>query len=313
MGRTYIATGINLKGMALGESDRLLTILTREYGLIRALAPGARQPHSRLRGRSELFVVNELLIYKGRSLDKITQAETITSYPGLSQDFGKLAASQYLAEIALCQALSEQPQEELFYLLNEHLSRLERLPAASDSRMPALLFAHLAHGIFHLLALAGIAPQVHSCCLTQQMLVPDFSNPGWRAGFSIAAGGIVSLPEEKISKPPTHQSEKKKGSEHIPAANREKPLKFDTKLNALELSLLQQLASPNLSWQESVASLTSLTKDRDKEIANAWLSIEHILRQYTQHHFECSLRSAALIDTYFNSSVNSPVSHDVTV
>ncbi|HIK27367.1 MAG: DNA repair protein RecO [Oscillatoriaceae bacterium SKW80] len=307
MGRIYTATGINLKGMALGESDRLLTILTREYGLIRAIAPGARKPHSRLGGRSGLFVVNELLLYKGRSLDKITQAETITSYPGLSQDFGKLAASQYLAEIALCQALSEQPQEELFYLLNEHLSRLERLPAASDSQMPALLFAHLAHGIFHLLALAGIAPQVHSCCLTQQILVPDFFHPDWQAGFSIAAGGIVSLSEGENPNNKSRKSEIEWRSSRVPA-NREKPLKLDIKLNALELSLLQQLALPNLSWQEGATSLT-----KAKEIANAWLSIERILRQYTQHHFGCSLRSAALIDTYFNFSANSPVSYDATV
>ncbi|HEY9873712.1 MAG TPA: recombination protein O N-terminal domain-containing protein, partial [Candidatus Obscuribacterales bacterium] len=81
MSRTYKATGINLKSMPLGEADRLLTILTREFGLIRAVAPGARKHHSKLSGRSGLFVVNELLIAQGRSLDKITQAETKESYP----------------------------------------------------------------------------------------------------------------------------------------------------------------------------------------------------------------------------------------
>jgi DNA repair protein RecO (recombination protein O) len=44
-----------------------------------------------LRGRSEIFVVNQFLIARGRSLDKITQAETIESYSGLSRDLGKLA------------------------------------------------------------------------------------------------------------------------------------------------------------------------------------------------------------------------------
>ncbi len=55
MSRTYQATGINLQGMAFGEADRLLTILTAEYGLIRAIAPGARKYKSSLRGRSELY------------------------------------------------------------------------------------------------------------------------------------------------------------------------------------------------------------------------------------------------------------------
>src|SRR4028119_989456 len=121
MSRTYKATGINLKSMPLGEADKLVTILTREFGLIRAVAPGARKQKSQLGGRSGLFVVNELLIAKGRSLDKIIQAETKESYPGLGKDLGKLAASQYLAELVLCQADAEQPQEGLYDVLNEHL------------------------------------------------------------------------------------------------------------------------------------------------------------------------------------------------
>jgi DNA repair protein RecO (recombination protein O) len=112
--RTYKATGINLKSAPIGESDRVLTVLTREFGLIRAVAPGVRKHRSTIGGRSELFVVNELLIAKGRSLDKITQADTVQSHPGLSRNLGKLAAAQYLAELAIASALSDEPQEELF-------------------------------------------------------------------------------------------------------------------------------------------------------------------------------------------------------
>ena len=106
MARLYKATGINLKAIPLGESDRLLSILTPEYGLIRVVAPGVRKQKSKLGGKTELFVVNQLLISKGRSLDRINQAETITSYIGLSQNLGKLAAGQYLAELVLHQVLA---------------------------------------------------------------------------------------------------------------------------------------------------------------------------------------------------------------
>src|SRR4028119_106832 len=112
MTRTYKATGINLKSAPMGESDRVLTVLTREFGLIRAVAPGVRKQRSTIGGRSELFVVNELLIAKGRSLEKITQASTVESHAGLSRNLGKLAAAQYLAELAIASALSEEPQEE---------------------------------------------------------------------------------------------------------------------------------------------------------------------------------------------------------
>ena len=94
MSGTYKAIGINLKSTPLGEADRLLTILTEEHGLLRAVAPGSRKHKSSLGGRSSLFVVNQLLIVKGRNLDKIIQAESLDSYPGLSQDLRKLTARQ---------------------------------------------------------------------------------------------------------------------------------------------------------------------------------------------------------------------------
>ena len=112
--RKYTTTGIILQGLTLNESDRLVKVLTPDYGLISATAPGAKKYKSRLRGRTELFVINKLLIIKGRSLDKIIQADTIYTYPGLSKDLGKLAAAQYLAELALYLAVDEQPQAELY-------------------------------------------------------------------------------------------------------------------------------------------------------------------------------------------------------
>ena len=173
MSRTYCATGINLKAIPLGESDRLLTILTAEMGLIRAIAPGARKHKSRLGGRSGLFVINQLLLAQGKQLDKITQAETVQSFPGLSKELSKLTAGQYLAELALFQALDKHPQEELYSLLVEHLTRVEA--ADSTAVLPCLI-----QGLYHLLALGGIAPDVRSCCITRDPVLPDLSHTDWR-------------------------------------------------------------------------------------------------------------------------------------
>lgn len=300
MSQTYKATGINLKSMPLGDSDRLLTILTQEFGLVRVVAPGARKHHSSLSGRSGLFVVNDLLIAKGRSLDKITQAETLESYPGLSQDLGKLAASQYLAEIVLAQALSEQPQAELFCLLNEHLGRLERLP----NTKPVLL-AHLTHAIFHLLALAGITPQVQVCCLTQLPITPDFEDPNWRVGFSVPAGGTVSLPAlERLQAEEGNRFSRRWGDREMETSSsvaeatgtsyqvhRQEIPALNTRLNATELALLQQLAVAELAPADiSFPSASPITD---------WQIVERILRQYAQYHIGRPIRSATLIDSYF--------------
>lgn len=280
MSGTYKVTGINLKSIPLGESDRLLTVLTPEQGLIRAVAPGARKHKSSLRGRSSLFAVNELFIAKGRSLDKIIQAEGLESFPNLSQDLGKLTASQYLAEVALCQALSQQPQPELFALVCEHLRRLVKQPQS-------LTLACLVHAVFHLLVVAGLAPQVQVCCVTQQPVVPDFSNRDWRIGFSAAAGGTVQLSElerlasEGYTKPrSTYWDDApipdngELGTRNVPGANnaiaiskyagtgrhrysdqpeqrprhpaQSKIPELCILLNATELALFQQLANPQL-------------------------------------------------------------------
>jgi DNA repair protein RecO (recombination protein O) len=324
MSRTYKATGINLKSMPLGESDRLLTILTQEFGLIRVVAPGARKQNSKLGGRSGLFVVNELLIATGRSLDKITQAETRESYPGLSQDLGKLAASQYLAEMVLAQALSEQPQEELFCLLNEHLSRLEQLPSTPATQV----LAHLTHAVFHLLALGGITPQVQVCCLSGRSLTPDFTDPNWQVGFSVPAGGTVSLAAlQRLQAERTHMRQHSSTLTKRPAnyaitsavaapngisskgvsvaeaistgyqtvAHRQETPVLNTYINAIELTLLQQLAGAELN------QLNTLLPDESVSPRTSWQFVEQILRQYTQYHLGRPIRSAALIDSYFAS------------
>lgn len=259
---TYQTTGINLKGIPFGETDRLVTVLTPEFGIVRAIAPGARKQKSRLRGRTELFVINDLLIVQGKSLDRIIQAETQTTYAGLSKDLGKLTASQYLAEVVLCIALSEQPQVELYQLLTEHLSRLEHLAVSPGEILP-----NLCHGIFHLLAVAGVAPQVYNCCVTQAPIAPNLSSSNWQVGFSFAAGGIVNLSA---------------------STNQPKP-GINLKLQGRELALLQQLSQPQLNVQFREDS--------------AWVKLEQLLRNYFQFQFSKSIRSAVLLDSLFPTPV----------
>ncbi|WP_227498541.1 DNA repair protein RecO [Synechococcus sp. PCC 7336] len=174
--KTYRATGINLKAIPLGESDRIVTILTQEHGLVRAVAKGARKQKSSLGGRVELFVVNDLVIARGRSLDRISQAHMTQSFPRMRSSLAQLTVAQYWAEVVLHQALAQQPQEDLFVLLVEHLQRLEQSPAKADA-LPLLV-----HGLYHLLAIAGIAPQVRPCADCR-------SSSDW--SFSPDAGGVA--------------------------------------------------------------------------------------------------------------------------
>lgn len=304
MTKTYKATGINLKGIPIGESDRLLTILTKELGLIRVVAPGARKHQSRLRGRSELFVTNDLLIAKGRSLDKIVQAEGISSCSGLSQDLRKLTAGQYLAELVLFQALSEQPQDELFDAIQSQLKQLHEIPTSATLQA-------LVHATFHLLTLAGVAPRVNACCLTQAQLIPNYADPNWRVGFSAAVGGTVQLNEiKRFARQPTPRQangQPKEAAEVYrvpdPPSNSKsiKPSITISQLTAIELGLLQQLQQPQLLQPDGELHLSLLEQLPYPPSEQAWLTIERLLRDYAQYHFERPIRSATLINTCFLS------------
>lgn len=285
MSQQYKATGIILKGASIKENDRLVTVLTPEYGLIRAVAPGAKKHKSRLRGRTELFVVNDLLIVRGKSLDKIIQADTLYTYPGLSRDIGKLATAQYLAELSLYLAVDEQPQPELYELLNEHLKRIE------DCDLNESVYPYLAQGVFHLLAIAGLTPQVFYCCLTQRLLPPNFTTPQWQVGFSFEGGGIIDL--AAFGKAQQHRREDT--SEDAEARYNNRLPQINYRINALELAMLQQLnhhAFPALEFS------TSLAIDRGN-LENAWLRVEKILRECIQYHTNKTIRSASLIDNLY--------------
>ena len=301
MSKTYKATGINLKAQPLGESDKIVTILTQEFGLIRAVATGARKQNSSLGGRMGMFVINELLISQGRNLDRITQAETIKTYPGLSKDLGKLAASQYLAEIVLCQALSELPQTELYELFNEHLQRLQDIPKTEIKSV----VAHLAQGVFQLLTLAGLTPQLESCCLTQRPLTPDWTNPHWQVGFSIPSGGIICLDAWKSLRTEIEQ-ENRENREMQETTQKSVPNPQSCASNPSYETVFHQQELPIISRRLNGKQLVMLQYLSETEIIqidaasdSGWLAVEQILRQYVQYHLGQPIRSATLIDSYF--------------
>ena len=284
MNQTYQATGIILKGMPLGEADRLLTILSPEVGLIKAIAPNARKPKSMLRGRCELFMVNQFLMSKRRSLYKIDQIETIESYPKLNRNIGILAASQYLAELVLCLAFENEPQTELFSLLCEHLRRLEKMDQAES------LHAHLAQAVFHLLALAGYAPQVHYCSLTQTPLVANYEDSQWRVNFNVELGGLIAVNTDfsvKAGFKPI--SNKRTNTYHKAPVGTTKP----RPVRALEVTLLQQLSANTLPEIQTILPTIALKSFRERD----WVNVEHLLREYAQYHLGRTFRAAELVDT----------------
>src|SRR5438045_828289 len=95
----YKTTGIVLRRMNLGEADRIITILTRDHGKVRAVAKGVRRIKSRMAGHLELFGAVELMFAEGRNLDIITSARLMRSAELLSDTPKTLGYAFLLTEM----------------------------------------------------------------------------------------------------------------------------------------------------------------------------------------------------------------------
>ena len=89
----YRDDGIVLRTQDLGEADRIITVLTRRTGRIRAVGKGVRRTKSRFGARLEPFTHVDLLLYEGRSLDIVTQADSLRAYgEPLASDYPRYTA-----------------------------------------------------------------------------------------------------------------------------------------------------------------------------------------------------------------------------
>jgi DNA repair protein RecO (recombination protein O) len=186
---SYRDDGIVLRTQKLGEADRIVTLLTRRTGRVRAVAKGVRRTKSRFGARLEPFTHVDLQIYEGRSLDVITQAETVRPYgEPLAADYPRYTAGTAMLETAeRLTPLEREPALRQFLLLVGGLRTLGE--ASHDARM--VLDAYLLRS----LAVAGYAPALEECAVCGSR-APDPAEPapgrgeGTRA-FAIGAGGLV--------------------------------------------------------------------------------------------------------------------------
>lgn len=165
--KTYLVTAINLSNYAIGESDKVLVMFSKEHGLLKAVAKGARSTKAKMAGKSEALCVNKLLINKGKTLDTISQAESIETFPKLRTDLKRLTTGFYLAE--LTQAFAEGLESECgeyFEFLNKALKLLE------DKDTDATLLRLQVE--MCLLNILGLKPEL-TVCVNCRQLITEYS------------------------------------------------------------------------------------------------------------------------------------------
>jgi DNA repair protein RecO (recombination protein O) len=173
----YRAEAVVLRTHKLGEADRIITLLTRSQGLVRAVAKGVRRTSSRWGSRLEPFTHVDLQLAEGRNLDVITQAETIDPFSsGLGADYERYTAGTAMLETAERLIAEErQPSVQQFLLLVGGLRAL----TSGEHGAGQVLDSYLLRS----LAVAGYAPSFDACarCGTE----------GPHRWFNPSAGGVL--------------------------------------------------------------------------------------------------------------------------
>lgn len=169
--------GIVLRTHKLGEADRIITLLTPMNGKVRAVGKGVRRTKSRFGARLEPFSHVDCQFYRGRTLDIVTQAESLHAYGDpISSDYERYRAGGVLLETADKLAAEEgEPDPKLFFLLHGAIASLAR-----GEHRPLLIAAAF---LVRALSLAGFEMALMDCAVCSAL--------GPHRWFSIPAGGAV--------------------------------------------------------------------------------------------------------------------------
>jgi DNA repair protein RecO (recombination protein O) len=155
MPKVYRDEAVVLRTHKLGEADRIVTLLTRRHGKVRAVAKGVRRTASKFGSRLEPFMVADVQLYEGRSLDTITQAESLGAYGAvIADDYSSYTAANAMVETADRLTESESSPQQYILLVGalRSLARREHGPSLT-----------LDSYLLRALSMAGWAPSFADC------------------------------------------------------------------------------------------------------------------------------------------------------
>lgn len=173
----YKTEGIVLKSMEYEEADKIVTIYTKDYGKITAIAKGVRKTKSKFGSSLEILTHSNFLIYKGRNIDIVSQTEILESFFSTSKEVIKFAFAVNCVEVVNRLTEEREINIGLFNLLKEVLHYLKE---SNDPKLQTLSFK------WQTISILGYRPSLNHCCRCNKS-VEDQKE----MYFNIKEGGLV--------------------------------------------------------------------------------------------------------------------------
>ena len=137
--------GLVVRQVNYKDNDQILTVLTKEHGLMTLKARGVRSRSSRLKGACQLLAYSEFTVFENRGFHTIDEANAIQMFPELRTDIELLSLASYFAQVAEVLSQEDMPNPELlsltlnaFYALCRRLCTPELVKAAFELRAACL-------------------------------------------------------------------------------------------------------------------------------------------------------------------------------
>jgi len=219
------AKGLVLRETRVGEADKILTVLLKEYGKLSVSAKGARKTNSKFLSAAQLFCYADFVIYAGKGFYSLASAQPIENFYGMAADYERLRVGAYVAELADRTLMENLNCDAILYFLLVTLKNIEKGALAPE----------IIRGVFELkfLQLCGYSPEVGVCSecggeLIREARIGEYgalcvncAGGGPRPALKISGGCLRAMRyilDQQANKIFSFSVDEKTGSELISAA-----------------------------------------------------------------------------------------------
>lgn len=167
-------TGFLIKTQDFRESNKIVTIFSKKFGKLPAIARGAKKPNSRMAAVTQPFIYGEFLVYIGKGLSTLQQGDVIHSFRNIREDIRKTTYAAYISEMTEKTLTSKEPHP---YIFQQFYETMHWISDYEEAMIPIMMYE------IKLYQIAGISPVVEECVVCHDKNALRV--------FSVSEGGVL--------------------------------------------------------------------------------------------------------------------------